>query len=75
MGIDRGKGGEGDVPAPESSADDDPEGVGVDVVDVSGGFDDAASDEASLPLDQLGGRETVGEDEVVQAGDTTEGVD
>ena len=37
----------GDVPTPKRAADNHPESVRVDVLDVGGGFDDAASDEAS----------------------------
>jgi hypothetical protein len=72
LSVDRGKGGTGDVTAPESAADDHAKSVGVDVLDVGGGFDDAASDDAGLLPDQLGGGERVGEDVVVQARDTTE---
>lgn len=75
LGVNRGKGGVGDVPAPESAADDHAEGVGVDVPDVGGGFDDAASDEAGPLLDQLGRAESVGENVVVQTRDTTEPID
>ena len=64
----------GDVPALESAADDHAEGVCVDVFDDGGGFDDAAGDEASLLPGQLGGGESVGEDEVVQARDTAESI-
>ena len=39
----------GDITAPESAADDHPEGVRIDVPDVGRGFDDAASDNAGLP--------------------------
>lgn len=72
LGVDRGKRGVGDVPAPESAADDHAEGVGIDVLDAGGGFDNAASDEASPLPDQFGRSEAVGENIVVQTGDTTE---
>ena len=72
LGVDRAKGSVGDVPAPEGTADDHAEGVGVDLGDVGGGFDDAASDEASLLPDQLGAAEGIGEDVVIQTRDTTE---
>jgi hypothetical protein len=75
LGVDCAQNRERDVPALVSPTDEHPEGVAIDVLDVCGGFDDAASDKASLPLDQLGGGETVGEEEEVQTGDTTEGVD
>ena len=75
LGVDRAKGSVGDVPAPEGTADDHAEGVGVDLGDVGGGFDDAASDEASLLPDQLGAAEGIGEDVVIQTRDTTEPID
>lgn len=65
----------GDIPAPECATDEDAEGVGVDLLDVRRGFDDAASDEAGLLLHQFGRAEGVGEDVVVQTRDTTEPVD
>lgn len=65
LGVDRGEGSVGDVPTSESAADKHAESVGVDLLDVGGGFDDAASDEASSLLDQLGGAEGVGEDIVI----------
>ena len=61
-----------DIAAPESATDDHSESVKVEVLDVGGGFDDAASDEASLLPDQISGAEGVGEEIVVQARDTTE---
>ena len=45
------------------------ESVGVDVLDVGGGFNNAASSNANFLSDQLGGTEGVGEDEVIQPGD------
>ena len=72
LGVDRAQGGVGDVPAPESATDDHAESVGVDLLDIGGGFDDAASNKASPLPDQLGGGEGVGEDVVVQTRDTTE---
>ena len=62
----------GDITTPESAADDHAESVGVDALDIGGGFNDAASDDAGLPPGQLGGGEGVGEDVVVQTRDTTE---
>ena len=60
----------GDVPALENVADNHTEGVCVEIPDSGGGFDDAAGDKASLPFDQLGGCEGVGEDEIIQTRDT-----
>ena len=55
-------------------ADDHPEGVAVDVPDNGGRLNDAAGNKTDPPSDQLGGTERVGEDGVVQAGDTTEDI-
>ena len=63
-----------DVPTPESATDDHTKGVWIDLRDVCGGFDDAASDKTGLLALQLGGGEVVGEDEVVQTGDPAETV-
>ena len=60
------------IAAPESATDDHSESVEVEVLDVGGRFDDAASDEAGLLPDQISGAEGVGEEIVVQARDTTE---
>ena len=70
LGVDRGEGSVGDVPAPESAADEHAKSVGVDVLDAGGGFDDAASEEAGLLPGQFGAGEGVGEDVVVQTRDT-----
>jgi len=72
LGVDRSKGSVGDVPPSESAVVKHAESVGVDLPDVGGGFDNAASDEASLLPGQSGGAEGEVEDVVVQARDTTE---
>jgi hypothetical protein len=72
LSVDRGKGGTGDITTPESATDDYAESIWVDVPDVGGGFNDAASDEAGPLPDQLGRGEGVGEDVVIQTRDTAE---
>ena len=61
-----------DITTPESPANNHSESVGIKVLDVGRRFDDAASDNAGLPPHQLGRRERVGEDVVVQTRDATE---
>ena len=56
----------------ESPADDHTESVVIDALDNGRGFHNAARDKASLPIGRL--RRGVGEDEVVQTGDTAEGI-
>ena len=68
----RGKGFAGDDSSLEEASDEDAESVGIEVPDVGGGLDDAASDKASPLLHQLGGGEGVGEEVVVQTRDATE---
>lgn len=72
LSVDCGKGRVGDITAPESTADNHAESVGVDVPDVGRGFDDAASNKTNSLPGQLGGAEGVGEDVVIQTGDTTQ---
>ena len=62
------------VPAPENAADDYPKAVGVDILNNGRGFNHTTSNKIGLPPGQLGGAECVGEDEVVQAGDTAESI-
>ena len=61
-------------PVLESPTDDHTDRVLIEVGDVGGGFDDTAGEEAGALVDQVGGGEGVGEDEVVQTGDTTESI-
>ena len=75
LSIDRGEGRTGDIPALESATDDHTDGVGVEALDLGGGLDDAASDDAELPLDQFGGAETVSENVVVQARNSAKRID
>jgi hypothetical protein len=75
LSVDGGEGRVRDIPSPESAADDHAECVRIDILDVGGGFDDAASDDAGLLPGQLGGTERIGEDVVVQTRDTTEPID
>ena len=72
LSVDRGQGRVRDITTPESPADDHSESVGIKVLDIGRGFDDAASDNAGLPPHQLGRAEGVGEDVVVQTRDATE---
>ena len=67
LNIYRGGRRTGDVPALESATDDHTDGLGVEAAYDGGGFNDAASDGADLPLDQCGGAETISENVVVQA--------
>lgn len=70
----RGKNEVWGISTPENAADDHPESVGVDILDSRRGFDDTASNQACLPPGQLSAAEGVGEHEVVQTRNTTEGV-
>ena len=60
----------------EGATDQHPHGVGIQATpDVGRGFDDTASDKASLLIRQPAARERVGEDVVVQTGDATKPID
>ena len=69
LGVDRGEGRVGGVPAPESPTDDHTEYVRVNVPD-----DDAIGNKVSSLPGQLGGGKCVCEDEVVQTRDTAESI-
>ena len=75
LSVDRGEGRVGDIATPKSATDDHTEGVGVDILDICGGFDDATSDDAGLLPGQFCRTERIGEDVVVQTRDATEPID
>ena len=61
-------------PVLESATDDYTDCVFVEVGGVGRGFDDTAGGEAGVLVDQVCGGEGVGEDEIVQTGDTTKNI-